>query len=682
MTKPTTQIRSTETVKYLVKNIPSEISNFSLEVVRLISGHPANPRVLQVLDSDGLPATKSIRGKVCNGELPEKGYKVKPARERDANIFFVVKTLVNGSNDDELSDVLMRHPDAAFCSRYFSKVKICYMVQGTNEDFCELKMHVSALPDSKSYRILRSIPVVAGMVHFERLPTVISHYKMASLLNIDIWLPNKKFEPRFNPIKQYQKDMSPTWFYEAVMGVARDNKPIDYCWAGFVCLTGALLAKKLKVIVVDDEKGLAPNLWACLFGVPGSGKSPVIDMITMLAEPYTVDPKSPSDMTSRSMVDSAISATKVSEVKKIIKNATENDKSINIERVIKQVSRKFKVEETKIAEYIGKLVITTDTTAAGLNDLLKIDELSAMLLADEMKTLLQVVSSKDNAKLRGQLLQAESSNSLIVVTRANQASKTSHNATISLLAGIQPDALAPFLSAAMNGDSSNDGFLNRFLLTVKNVTEFTDSYTVSEKFDRKAFKKFLRAIYRESFEFIGRVDGQYELVSFSEDARKLLKKWKAYNTEQIQKAPNSYLVSQFNKYVGLLPRLSLIYQVMIKFSPSKKKIEEFQFIDLAALTFAIKSVEYLRSHAKSIFSVDENILHVESTAVLKRLIDTGFDKFTASELSQRDWRFIKRDSDKAHKVLQYLESFGLVRAKTVARKTVWEVHPLSRYCFN
>ncbi|WP_092797215.1 DUF3987 domain-containing protein [Rheinheimera pacifica] len=584
--------------------------------------------------------------------------------------------------DAELSDVLKRNPDAAFCSRYFSKVKICFMVHGTNEDFSELKKHVAALPDSKSYSITRSIPVSAGMVHFESLPTVISHYKMASLLNIDIWLPFKKFEPRSNAIKQFQKDMSPNWFYEAVMGCAADNKPIDYCWAGLVCLIGAMLAKKVKVTVDEGEKGLAPNLWANFVGEPGSGKTPVIDMLTRLAEPFTVDPKSSSDMASRSMIDSAISATKVSEVKKIIKNATENDKSINIDRVIKQVSRKFKVEETKIAEYIGKLVITTDTTAAGLNDLLEIDELSVMLLADELKTLLQVLSSKDNAKLRGQLLQAESSNSLMMVARANQASKTSHNATISVLAGIQPDALAPFLNAAMNGDSSNDGFLNRFLLTVKNVTEFTDSYTASEKFDKKAIKKFIRAVYRESFDFIDRIDGQYGLVGFSEEAKKLFKKWKTYNTEQIKNAPNSYLANQFSKYVGLVPRLSLIYQVMNKFSSSKKKIEEFQCIDLAALSFAIKSVEYLRSHAISIFSADENILHVESTAVLKRLIDTGYDKFTVSELSQRDWRFIKRDTDKALKVLQYLESFGLVRANTVGRRIEWEVNPLVQFCFN
>lgn len=673
--------RRTPEAENLLVSIPEYLKLFFIELLKLVCGLAASPGVLQITNSKGEIIPKTLHKEICAGNKIVSGLRVGPNGKLLGKLFFVIKSQAYDNREDNLSDILSKHENAAFCVDCGRFVKVYYIVNGGDAELKTLKSLVAEKGHSDIYRFSSTLPIQIGMVHLENIPEPISYYRMASLLDVTSWLPIQPFKARDQQVKLFNKDMTPSWFYKSVVKSAGDSKSIDYCWAGFIGTCGALLAKKIKVVTEYGSNGLAPNLWVCLVGEPGSGKTPVIEWLMGLIQKFTADPKSSRDISSRMLFENAIASSKAAEFKKFVKDATENFKSLNPKTMSEAISRKFKIEETQSIEYKGKLAITTDTTAAGLADLLQINELSVVVLADELKTLLHTLGSKDNTKLRGQLLQAESSNSIMAVTRANQSSKNSSNATISILSGIQPDALAPFITDVLQGNASNDGLVNRFLLTVKNVTPYSEHGTNGAEFDKKILVKFSRTIFQESFDFIGKKDGQYSIVEYSDESKFLFNKWKVFNSGKIDKASNKLLANHFNKYVGLVVRLSLIYQVMANFESDTKKIKKFTCVDVKALRHAIHSVEYLRTHANSIFSSDENLLHVESEFVLKRLIDTGFNNFTASQLSQKDWRYIKRDPDKTVKILLYLESFGLVRSKAEIRKTTWQVNPIAKLNF-
>ncbi|SEI08244.1 hypothetical protein SAMN05660691_03451 [Rheinheimera pacifica] len=67
------QTRCTETSNSLLLNLPAQASGFPIEVMKIVSGHPAKTNVLQVLDSERLPVTKSVRANVCKGDMNRTG---------------------------------------------------------------------------------------------------------------------------------------------------------------------------------------------------------------------------------------------------------------------------------------------------------------------------------------------------------------------------------------------------------------------------------------------------------------------------------------------------------------------------------------------------------------------------------------------------------------------------------
>lgn len=677
--------RCSDEAKSLMVNLKEIISSFVIELVKCLCGLPANPERLKLTDQNGNVITGQEKSKICKGDRPyiRNGSINVGSMKVDGDDYFIVSKSVDIEPRTDLrSEVLRRHKYAAFFELTGSKVKIYYVVKGGRKEMSLLKKHAEQSAEGHLFVFSRTVKFLSGKLHLDQVPEPITHYRMASIIGIDCWLEMSAFKPQVQQLRRLTRDMMPKWMSDVLVYLAGDSKSIDYCWAVFMGAVGSMLAKKIRLVIEDgDSNGLAPNLWVSLVGEPGSGKSPVIARFIRLLAKFIVDPKNSQDAKYAAILNNAIAQAIATEVRTYVKKSADDSKLIRAQSIEKDINSKYKVEKSESEGRTGAIAITTDTTVAGLTELLQFDKVSVVLIADELKSLLHTLGSKEHTKLRAQLLQAESSNSIMMVTRANQSSKSSDNATISVLSGIQPDALAPFISAAFKGDSSNDGLLNRFQLLVKNVTTIENHKPINSIQVKKYLVTFFSTVFNQSFELTAKKQGQYSVVAFSNEAKQLFIKWKVHNTNNVQSAPNKLLSSHYSKYVGLLARLSLVYQVIKNFDPKNQSIKQFDLVDVEAVNFAIKSVEYLRSHAQSIFSAEENLLHIESEFVMKRLISTGVNDFTVSELSQKDWRYIKRDPDKVLKILHYLENFGLVRAKEEVRKTVWQVNPVAKLFF-
>jgi len=683
--KASTQMRLSFIAESILKSLDPNNSSLITELFRVLGGFKANCRSMEISDKEGVKLTTKRMAAVTEGIGPvAAGTRIKlTSRIKDKKIVFVHQE-IHCKSDKEAPEVLMNsYEHAAFCVVREGRARITYVVSGTVDEIKELKDKASRANNREEFKIVDSLLVINGELHFDELSEPISHFTIATVMGITEWFKPRRFEPARTSIKNITPDMMPDWLFRAVKSLAGNSKSIDYTWAAVIGTVGTLLAKKVRIMLSDEQDGaLAPNVWVCLVGDPGTGKTPVIESVLRHVESFKVDPKSHKEFTGIQTVDSAISANKVAAVRRVVKETAESLQKINRNKIARQIDKQFQVEESDYKNLLGKIAIATDTTSAGLKDILAIDAVSVMIVADELKSLLQLLSSHGESKLRAQLLQAESSNSLMSVWRAYQPSKTSNNATLSILSGIQPDALAPFITNATNGDSSNDGLLNRFLITVKNITPADTSCTQSTT-DTKMIRLFLMAIFNQNF-----VWGQSESTNkkgttfeLSNDASILYRKWNERNKEKIQTEQNKLLQSHFSKYVGLVHRLSLIYQVVLSFESKSVSIKRFNEISKEAMQFAIRSVAYLRTHARAVFSTSDDVLHTEAKFVMARLAAERVNHFTASELAQKNWTYIKRDSDKARRILNYLEGFGLVRHVNEGRKVTWQVNPVAKVLF-
>lgn len=654
-------------------------------LLRVLAGLKANGRFLSISDSDGDKFPESKLKAVLNGSSPVQiGDRVKLLAKTEGKKVIFVRVNVDYKANESSPELLMgEHEHAAFCILRANTAKIYYVVSGTDAQLKELKDNVSQTPSYDDIKFLDFLRVTGGELHFNELTSPLSHFTVAAVLGVTEWFKPKGFKPAQANTQSLSANIVPAVLLDALKSFAGLNKSLDYSWAAFIGMVGALLAKKIRIGLTHEQNvGLAPNLWVCLVGEPGTGKSPVIESMLRLAGKLIVNPKSSKEYSTMQAVDSAINATKTTFLRKAVKETAEGNKTISPKKIARQVEQQFKVEETNNQKFVGKIAVTTDTTDAALKDLLSIEVVSVMVVADELKSLLQSLDSNRDPKLRAQLLQAESSNSYMSVWRATQPSKTSKNATISIISGIQPDALAPFITKATNGDSSNDGLLNRFLLTVKNVTP-ADSKPNPSDVGGNWISNFLNAIAQQDFAWLT-IDSEgasSTTIQLTDDAAQKYIRWEAHNKSLISKQQNKFLQSHYSKYVGLVHRLSLIYQVVLSFDAKSASIQPFEHVTKEALEYAIHTVSYLRSHARAVFSVSNDVLHTEAKSVITRIATDGLNNFTASELAQKNWTHIKRDTDKARQILQYLESFGLVRHISDAKKVTWRVNPLAKTLF-
>ncbi|EJI85118.1 hypothetical protein AEST_22200 [Alishewanella aestuarii B11] len=609
-----------------------------------------------------------------NSDFHRLGCKI-ACDESKADPFFFVRYIDDGEHDEhEFGAFIKDHPEAQLHIKTRTAFEAVYLIDGSRKELEDLKQY---LGEKKSIKIYRWFTVKKGAYSVGALSKPMSLYRFYSLMGGKKWIAPKPFREKESPIRMLNQDMMPELLYNYVMSQASlDGTTADYAFAVNTSLIGTSISKFLRVDTgFDDNKFISPNLWTCLVGVAGSGKTPATTSALNTFKRFIV-PADKAESNYNLKIDNAIAHATERDIKKEVQTAFDEGKVIDPAKIIKTIGKKVKVlnvEEESVAS--AEMLLLTDFTPAGFNQLLTGKNVPLVVYADEFRQLLN--SLNNNLDMRSLLMQSESGNAILSRKIATAQLKTVKDATVTVITSIQPDAYRPHITEAKNGEQGgNDGLLNRFQLTVVNVTPTTEEFQSQKRLYKKKMLSFLNAID----EFISNAltfDG-YKVVKLSKEANVKFNRFKQ-KLNEVQKKDNlnELMQSHLYKNTGTVLKIALVYELVLNYDDDEKAIKDFSKISSKAMVYAIKTMRYLYSHSKSIFDNAESDVHGGAVDLLNRL--TNLDPniaYTASEISQRDWKGFKRDTSKVEQTLKYIENFGYVKSEKLPKKTVWHIHPL------
>lgn len=550
----------------------------------------------------------------------------------------------------------------------------------------EARKHLKSItaPAHCEFRILSNVRLGRKNVKISNQPNVLTHFEIVNQIGSNDWLPHKSF----SEIGDYAMSLDelavpPTLFKAAKSIWMRGNSNFDYVIGSIIGLTGAILAQDFRVAVhKGSTTHVSPNIWVMNVGHPSAGKTPVM-LAALKSASNCIFQRDESRERKEEMAEQVIRQQIKSS---LMKAASNSDDEENPCLSIDEVELRCKARLAKIMPKRRNnrgIHISTDTTLAALYKLMQLGRPIAYV-ADEGGAFFKGMEKPDasSSALRGIFLNSESGNGHLNISRANQDDKVIEKAVVSVLAGIQPDVLEPFISAAQSG-YGNDGLLNRFQWMVLPVTthEIPSIKGGFSELQIITCNQFFDSLAKWRPNLLSSGSGDHLQIHFSSSARKAYENWLIHlQNERRKYDPKHLMHSQLGKYEALACKLGLIFQVFLNYDVDHDTFTPIKFISAEAFDYVEQTIDYLKSHAMTIFGVDGVAKQEKSKLLFERLKKRGVTKMmSVSEMAQCNWKGFSGRGDEAKEALlealHYLEKCGLVRPKFKDGKPVWQINP-------
>lgn len=311
-------------------------------------------------------------------------------------------------------------------------------------------------------------------------------------------------------------------------------------------------------------------------------------------------------------------------------------------------------------------LIINNTTVPALVIKLSKEKHGVLICHDELTGWLTDLESSKNQSDRAFYLSAFNGDTGYSELRVARSGETLDAAIVSILGGIQPEKIRPFLQNRVKG-KGNDGLFERFQLCVFPETRIE---TTDIKPDRELEKKVKDAFARL---FIFRASNHRAVFRFSDQAQKAFNNYREQLKEK-RRASEPLLQALLNKYTALCAKLALIFHLL-----SQEDAEEVpRTISKVHLDMAIKWVKFTEMHYKKIMayalqSEEDKLLDV----LISRLPQLA-PKFSKRALGRREWKGVKY-GESLDRALKLMEEHGYIK-KIVEKpqgrvRTRYLVHP-------
>lgn len=296
--------------------------------------------------------------------------------------------------------------------------------------------------------------------------------------------------------------------------------------------------------------------------------------------------------------------------------------------------------------------IVNDVTVEKLGELLNENPNGLLLERDELIGWLKSLDREDRANDRAFFLEAFNGSGTYTYDRIGRGTVHIESVTVSLIGGIQPSKLRPYIWQAINGGDGDDGLIQRMQLAVypddsgkwRNVDRCPDKKAKTEAF--KIFQTLNDA------EPITDEEGNLQAVRFTPEGQSVFNKWR-HELELKIREPGIHpaIESHLTKYRSLMPSLALIIN----------EVEQGHgqpVIDQSAMK-AAAWCQYLESHAMRIYggAIDPAALGAET--ILERR-DKLPDGFSQRDVQRKGWAGLT-DGDHIKAALNELVDCGYLR---------------------
>jgi hypothetical protein len=211
-----------------------------------------------------------------------------------------------------------------------------------------------------------------------------------------------------------------------------------------------------------------------------------------------------------------------------------------------------------------------------------------------------------------------------------------NNYTLSIFGGFQPDRIKLYVKGASNGQSTNDGLLQRFQLLV-----WPDPVQSVELVDRVPDKAaltemhgaiyYLKGLANKGLATEAKSSFGASLLHFDQDAQELYDRWYAMNEKSLRSGKLSEAEqSHFAKYRSLIPGLALLFHLIERHEGD---------VCLDCTERAIGLARVLKSHAKrtyaSIYAQDQEPAKELARRLIAGELSNGF---SARTVYMKHWR--------------------------------------------
>jgi hypothetical protein len=503
--------------------------------------------------------------------------------------------------------------------------------------------------------------------------------------------PVLAFHPRLlpDPIRPWIEDEA-----------ARMPCPID-----FVAVTViVVISSVIGAICTIHPKGLDPwavaaILWGMLVGPPGDMKTPAM---TAGAKPLTVLVAEARQKYKEQMLAYAVEKRRYDALMSALEEELKKAARVNGDRdtATSRVTERIRDLESRAPkEPVQRRYETHDATVEKVVDLLCDNPRGVMHRLDELTRLLFGFERPEHAGDRGAYLEGYEALHSKAIDRIKRGERFASNNCITLLGGIQPDALGAWLDLTTD-ISKNDGIQQRFgLMVYPGATSWSwvDRAPKPGAYDRAVL------IFKRLADFDpmtwGAVQGEHDKFpwfQFSPDAQKVFIQWLTELRNVRHREEDDPLIRQhLAKYDRVFCSLSLVFHLIERAdyeirNPGGVDQEGRVRYDSGFVGNEVSEkcarraaawVEYLESHMRRCYALLGHH-RVRNAGMLAARIARGDLKegFTKRDIIRRQWTGLKSDEE-VRTALDWLESERWIRrAQRVAgqggRPTDrYEIHP-------
>jgi len=479
------------------------------------------------------------------------------------------------------------------------------------------------------------------------------------------WDKPKELKTELLPVKPLTPEMLPDRMRDYITDIAErmDDSSPDYVAVGVMVVLATLIGRKLAVMPKRYDPWLVvPNLWGAVIGRPSAKKTP---SLTKAMAPL-------HQFESVEFEKHGVAMGKYLDQVKVAKVSLKANEKLLKGKIVKGEQEEGEKDFLKslsldpVQPPPCKRFIVNDATVEKLGELLGSNPMGVLLFRDELTGWLNTLDKPDRASDRAFYLECWSGTGSFTYDRIGRGTQRIESATLSLMGGIQPGKLIPYLAAQKEG-KGDDGLIERFQLMV---------YP-----DPKPFRHVDRPPNEQATLMASQLFAQLNLLDgdlanptiqkFGREAQALFDTWYDRNQKLVRSATlNPQLESHLAKYVSLLPSLALIIHA-VDSSPGGN-------IGATSTQKAIAWCEYLESHARRVYALADGPIG-SAKALQKRLNDMP-NPFRIGAINSKNWHGLTT-TDEIHEALDSLCEHGHLQkivSGTTKRATDYFKHP--KYC--
>jgi len=449
--------------------------------------------------------------------------------------------------------------------------------------------------------------------------------------------------------------------------------PLEFVTAPALVAAGAIVGRGVGIMPNPfDDFLVVPNLWGALIARPGAMKSHAISegLRPLYRLSHTANRRFRDEVEAQGVRRIRLEIEKEALKSKMLQSAKKGSGDIDeLQQAYLALQRE--IESSIVVE---RRYFTHDATVESFDRLLNENPRGLLLIRDELAGWIRTFSKPGREGDREFFLEAWNGTGSFTRDRIGRGTVHIKSVTLSVVGGIQPGKLRPLIEGAVQGESNDDGLLQRLQVLVwpDDVRQWSPPQAwLSTELREQAYASFARLDQMDDLVrvaarlgHVARVtDDGISYLRFGSPAQDLFDAWRTRLERRLRSselASTPAFEAHVAKYRSLMPSLALLFHLLALDSETSISAVSEESASLAA-----DWCDFLEQHARKVYAA-ELTPGAEGAKVLAAKIKAGdvFDGMTVRDISRHQWTGLGPVAS-VKSALHLLEQAGWLRVKEV-----------------